>query len=276
MSEGNERWTVPPHRFGATIVVGVVGTFVVCGSAGMENMTVAAIGIALVACAVGIYVISAVNSRTFAYVPGSGHVVWASDPPSAMSLGRCNMRLVVTAKGIDSVAVKVRDPKVPVAKWPDAGADLPILVAANDPRRVLVQWDDIAAHGTPRVAQVIPTGAPIDVSDMDGSDIGDAPTAVVVESIGDETVGVAPIAVDPSDTEATSTDPDFTNPDQATYVAAVARVATADPVDVETRTADDTVARDPVTHDPVVEKSLMRDAVVERRGCRGRHGYNLG
>jgi catechol 2,3-dioxygenase-like lactoylglutathione lyase family enzyme len=56
------------------------------------------------------------------------------------------MQLVIHTPGQDDVAVKIRDTDVPVSKWPDAGATLPILVAVGEPRRVRVLWDRIRSH----------------------------------------------------------------------------------------------------------------------------------
>src|SRR5439155_662012 len=72
--------------------------------------------------------------------------VSVSGPPPGASKGRCEMQLVVHVPGQGDVAVKIRD-VAPVAKWPDAGATLPILVAVGDPRRVRVLWDRIRTHG---------------------------------------------------------------------------------------------------------------------------------
>src|SRR5215813_13961519 len=95
---------------------------------GAGSWAVAAIGMAVLAAAIAFYVVSALNSREFTYIPGSAHVVSCSPPPASAAQGRCEMHLVVHAPGMDDVAVKIRDAGVPVSKWPDAGATLPILV----------------------------------------------------------------------------------------------------------------------------------------------------
>jgi catechol 2,3-dioxygenase-like lactoylglutathione lyase family enzyme len=56
------------------------------------------------------------------------------------------MHLSVFAHGIDGVAVRVLDPAVPVSKWPDYGATLPVEVAAHNPRKVRVLWDKVVTH----------------------------------------------------------------------------------------------------------------------------------
>ena len=77
---------------------------------------------------------------------GSAHVVSASEPPASSTYGRCELQIVIDAPGLPAAAVKIRDPRVPVAKWPDAGATLPIMVAVDDPRHVRIQWDDVLTH----------------------------------------------------------------------------------------------------------------------------------
>src|SRR5690242_1948909 len=96
----------------------------------------AALGVAVLAAAITLGVVWALNNRSFAYVPGTAHVLRISPPPANAVQGRCEMHVVVHAPGIDDVAVKLRDAGVPVSKWPDPGATLPILVAIGDRRRV--------------------------------------------------------------------------------------------------------------------------------------------
>jgi catechol 2,3-dioxygenase-like lactoylglutathione lyase family enzyme len=141
------RWSVSDGRKLVSVVLVIVAAFTVCASVGAQSWLIAALGVALFAAAIAFYVVSALNSREFAYVPGTAHVVSSSPPPAAASQGRCEMHLVVHAPGMDDVAVKIRDAGVPVSKWPDAGGTLPILVAVGDPRRVRVLWDSVRSHG---------------------------------------------------------------------------------------------------------------------------------
>jgi catechol 2,3-dioxygenase-like lactoylglutathione lyase family enzyme len=130
-----------------SMVLAVAAAFLLFVSLGAGSWVLAALGAAILAAAAAFYIVAALNSREFAYVPGTAHVVSSSPPPAAASQGRCEMHLVVHAPGINDVAVKIRDAGVPVSKWPDAGATLPILVAVGDPRRVRVLWDSVRSHG---------------------------------------------------------------------------------------------------------------------------------
>ena len=141
------RWSVSGGRTVISMVLAVVAAFLIFVSLGAGSWVLAALGAAMLAAAAAFYIVAALNSREFAYVPGTAHVVSSSPPPAANSQGRCEMHLVIHAPGINDVAVKIRDAGVPVSKWPDAGATLPILVAVGDPRRVRVLWDSVRSHG---------------------------------------------------------------------------------------------------------------------------------
>ncbi len=140
------RWSVPPKRIAATAVLGVIGIFLVCGSVGMGAWLVGAIGIAVMAVGAGVFVLSALNSRATSEIEGMAHVLSASAPPSGVTHGRCRLNLVLYGKGINGVGVKIRDTAVPVAKWPDAGAELPVMISIDKPQRSRVLWGDVATH----------------------------------------------------------------------------------------------------------------------------------
>ncbi|GAB3813756.1 VOC family protein [Micromonospora zhanjiangensis] len=53
---------------------------------------------------------------------------------------------MLDAPGLPPRSVKVIDPRVPVAKWPDPGQELPIKVAIDDPRHVRILWDEVPTH----------------------------------------------------------------------------------------------------------------------------------
>ena len=140
------RWSVPPKRIAATAVLGVIGIFLVCGSVGMGAWLVGAIGIAVIAVGAGVLVLSALNSRATSEIEGTAHVLSASAPPSGVTHGRCRLNLVLYGKGISGVGVKIRDAAVPVAKWPDAGTELPVMISIDKPQRTRVLWGDVATH----------------------------------------------------------------------------------------------------------------------------------
>jgi resuscitation-promoting factor RpfA len=141
------RWSVSTGRKVSSAVLGIVAIFLICASAGAGSWLAAALGVAIGAAGLGLYVVSALNSREFTYVPGTANVQSCSPPPANSQYGRCELLLIVHAPGMDDVAVKTREPRVPVAKWPHEGSTLPILVAITDRRRIRVLWDQVRSHG---------------------------------------------------------------------------------------------------------------------------------
>jgi resuscitation-promoting factor RpfA len=142
----NARRPVPPLRAYTATVLGVFALFVISAGAGMASWSIVVLGLALMIFAVSLVVVSAMRGGARAYAAGTAHVVSASEPPASSAYGRCELHLIVDAPGVASAAVTIRDPRVPVSKWPDAGTTLPIMVAVDDPRRVRIQWDDVPTH----------------------------------------------------------------------------------------------------------------------------------
>jgi catechol 2,3-dioxygenase-like lactoylglutathione lyase family enzyme len=70
-----------------------------------------------------------------------GYVISVQRPPADNIQGRCDMRMRVNLPGRPAVDMKVRDPAVPVTRWPVPGQTLPIEAARNNPRQVRVRWD---------------------------------------------------------------------------------------------------------------------------------------
>lgn len=181
------RWSVSTSRKVISSVLGIAAAFLICASAGARSWPAAALGVAVGAAGLGLYVVSALNSREFTYVPGTANVQSCSPPPSATPYGRCELLLIVHAPGMDDVAVKTREPRVPVAKWPHEGSMLPILVAITDRRRIKVLWDQVRSHSEMRVP------------DSDGYQEDDAATADLSDMFGDNDEGdIALDEIDPN------------------------------------------------------------------------------
>jgi resuscitation-promoting factor RpfA len=141
------RWTVSTQRKVTSFVLVLLATFLLCAGIGAASWVAAAIGVALAAAGAALYGVSALNSREYVYVPGTARVQSASPAPASVAYGRCELLLIVHAPGMDDVAVRTRETRVPVAKWPHEGAILPILVAITDRRRIRVLWDQVRSHG---------------------------------------------------------------------------------------------------------------------------------
>ncbi|WP_412541943.1 VOC family protein [Longispora sp. K20-0274] len=76
-------------------------------------------------------------------VEGSARVIAASPAPPGVTTARCELQLVVEAPGLPATAQTIRDPGVPVAKWPVVGQRLPVKVLRADPREVTIRWDRV-------------------------------------------------------------------------------------------------------------------------------------
>ena len=145
MANGNRRPLAPVRKIMAA-VLGTVALFVILFGLGMTSLAIVALGVALLVLAIGLVAVNAVRGGARAWAPGTAHVQSVSEPPPSSAYGRCELQIIIDAPGLPARMVKVRDPRVPVAKWPDVGATLPIMVAIDDPRHVRILWDDVMTH----------------------------------------------------------------------------------------------------------------------------------
>ncbi len=140
------RRSVAPARKLAAAVLGTIATFVILFGAGMASWAIVALGVALLVLALSLALVNVVRRGARAWVAGTAHVVSVSEPPASSTYGRCELQIVVDAPGLPAAAVKVRDPRVPIAKWPDPGSTLPVMVAVDDMRHVRIMWDEVMTH----------------------------------------------------------------------------------------------------------------------------------
>jgi catechol 2,3-dioxygenase-like lactoylglutathione lyase family enzyme len=140
------RRSVAPVRKLVAAVLGTIAVFVMLFGLGMTSWPIVALGAAMLALAIGLTLVNVVRRGGRAWVSGTAHVVSVSEPPPSSVFGRCELQLIVAAPGLQASRIKVRDPRVPVAKWPDAGSTLPVMIAVDDMRHVRIQWDDVMTH----------------------------------------------------------------------------------------------------------------------------------
>jgi resuscitation-promoting factor RpfA len=127
----------------ALVVLWVLALFFSAFGVGAANLAVAGLGAA--AGIIGTFIIT--NRRTArVWHAGNGHVHSVTGPPSTGEFGRCVMTLIIDVPDMESRTQSVRDTRVPLAKWPDQGDDLPIEIASDDRRRVRVLWDKVPTH----------------------------------------------------------------------------------------------------------------------------------
>jgi catechol 2,3-dioxygenase-like lactoylglutathione lyase family enzyme len=124
------------------VTLASIGLFTAMAGLGMESWPLGAIGVAMVILAIALLASSAFRGADRAFVLGKAHVLEVTEAPASLTHGRCEMHLQIEAPGHPAASVRVRDPRVPVAKWPAVGDVLPVRVAVDDPRRVKVLWDE--------------------------------------------------------------------------------------------------------------------------------------
>jgi len=135
-----------PVGIGRKIVAAVLGTvavFIMLFGLGMSSGSIVVLGVVLLVLAIGSVTFPGLGSGTRAWVAGTAYVRSVSEPPTSSEYGRCEMQILIDAPGLPPQSIKIRDPRVPVAKWPEPGATLPITVAIDDPRHVRIMWDDV-------------------------------------------------------------------------------------------------------------------------------------
>lgn len=145
------RRPIAPVRKLVAAVLATFAAFVVLFGAGMESWAIVAVGFAVLVLAIGLLVMNSIRGgRT--WVAGTATVMSASEPPAASTYGRCELQIVIDAPSLPPASIKVRDSRVPIAKWPLQGDRLPIMVAVDDLRHVRILWDDVMTHAEARAA----------------------------------------------------------------------------------------------------------------------------
>jgi catechol 2,3-dioxygenase-like lactoylglutathione lyase family enzyme len=140
---------------------------------------VVALGIILAAA--GPVLVLVLNSRNKVrqYVYGTARVADISPRPTTDGrTARGRLKLVVRATGVNGVTVSTVDPAIPLDKWPDPGATLPVQVLKGNPRKLAVVWDKVQSHQDAQASERRPSsgGAPPYSVDGDQLDVVDSPT----------------------------------------------------------------------------------------------------
>ncbi|GLZ00858.1 VOC family protein [Actinoplanes sp. NBRC 103695] len=134
---------VAPARKLVAAVLGTFAVFVMVFGLGLSSWPIVALGAALLALAIALGMVNVVRRGARAWVTGHGQVKAISEPPPSGAYGRAELQLVVVAPGLPVTEVLVRDPRVPVGKWPRVNETLPISVDVDDMRRVKIEWADV-------------------------------------------------------------------------------------------------------------------------------------
>jgi catechol 2,3-dioxygenase-like lactoylglutathione lyase family enzyme len=123
-------------------VLGTIAVFVMLFGLGLASWSIVVLGVALLALAVVLAMVNVVRRGARAWVAGTVQVKAVSQPPASSVYGRAELSVVVIAPGLPIQEVTIRDPRVPVEKWPVPGDTLPVTVDVDDMRRVRISWDD--------------------------------------------------------------------------------------------------------------------------------------
>ncbi len=253
MPEGSRRWSVTPRRLGAIVVLTALGVFLICGSVGKGDPTVGAIGLALAAVAAGIFVLPALSNRDLPWAQGTAHVVSASPPPSTTTYGRCTLQLLVSVRGQVGIPVRIREPKVPLAKWPELGEDLPVLVTVGGSRKVRVLWDEVPIHGTQQAQTQNVRTDEYDEYDLSGE------SAYIATSDGIDLDGIGGDAIDGDGIDAA--DIDATDMGIVDVDSAAVGFGDSGMLEIDQAAFESTVFDATVFDEPAVDESAL-DALV--------------
>jgi catechol 2,3-dioxygenase-like lactoylglutathione lyase family enzyme len=139
------RWSLSARQGFLVCGLFTAGLFVLCCGTGMSNVPVAALGVAVGLLGPVVIALSSIRANR-PDVFGTAHVSQSSLPPTTGVTGYADLHLVVNAHGVHNAVVRIRDANVPVSKWPDVGATLPVLVPNGNPRRLQVLWDQVRGH----------------------------------------------------------------------------------------------------------------------------------
>ena len=136
---------IAPARKLVAAVMGTIAVFVMAVGLGMSSWAVVIFGVALLALSIALGVVNVVRRGARAWVVGTAQVKGISPAPTSSAVyGRAEIAVLVIAPGLQPSEVTIRDPRVPVVKWPMPGDTLPITVDVDDLRRVKINWDEAA------------------------------------------------------------------------------------------------------------------------------------
>jgi catechol 2,3-dioxygenase-like lactoylglutathione lyase family enzyme len=144
---------IAPARKLVAAVLGTIAVFVMVFGLGLSSWAIVVLGLAVLALSIALGMVNVVRRGARAWVSGTAQVKAISDPPTSSAYGRAELQVVVVAPGLPVTEVLIRDPRVPVEKWPRLGETLPITVDVDDMRRVRIDWTN-----APDIADPPPPG----------------------------------------------------------------------------------------------------------------------
>jgi len=145
----NERqWKLSDFQRLGVVLAGASTIFLTAMSLGMGELAPFLVALLIaVSTGVGVFLLG-LRYSGHALTTGTAHVIRAQPRPVGTIVGRCDMEVYVDAPGIEATRVAHREAAVPIIKWPHPGMELPIEVAARNPRQFRVRWDLVVPHHT--------------------------------------------------------------------------------------------------------------------------------
>lgn len=151
----NSRWHLTD--FQRLVVVLAVASAIFLSALALGSQSIIPLLVAmvlLIGAGLGVFLLGLRFTGRAEHVQGHAYVIMAQPPPVGKIVGRCDLRLLVDLPNQPSTMVKMRDPSVPVTKWPTVGMTLPVEVSPRNPRQLRVRWELVDDH-TLRAARAI-------------------------------------------------------------------------------------------------------------------------
>jgi len=173
--------TRPPTSGSRRLVIGlliVVGGFLVFYGLGLDDKLTMALGLVVAVGGPVLLVVLNSRNRVRQFVNGQATVADVSPRPTMEGRSaRGRLKLTIRAPGINGVTVTIHDSAIPLDKWPEPGATLPVRVLKGNPRKLTVQWDKVQTYQELMESDGgRPTGGGPDGAErysVDGDDYGD-------------------------------------------------------------------------------------------------------
>jgi len=143
----SNRTSSSESRILVVLLLVVIGGFLAFCGLGQSDPLITALGVVMAIG--GPILISVLNSRNKVrlYVKGNAVVDDVTPRPghdAATARGR--LKLTINAPGIRNVSVSGIDQGIPLDKWPEPGATLPVQVLKGNPRKFTVLWESVQSY----------------------------------------------------------------------------------------------------------------------------------
>jgi catechol 2,3-dioxygenase-like lactoylglutathione lyase family enzyme len=141
------QWRLSDLQRAVVGVAVVAAVFLSAMSLGMQSIALLLVALLLlVLVGVVVFLLGLWYSGRRVIQSGTAYVIMSSPPPVGSIIGRCDLRLLIDQPEGGSRMIKLRDPAVPVTKWPRPGSVVPFEVDPRHPRVLRLRWDKLNAN----------------------------------------------------------------------------------------------------------------------------------